>query len=128
MGNREGTFKRYEYDHANPLAYLARTQNNSWCPYGLDLRIRAISEAVETMGVDGIVFASNRSCKVYSIMQLDQQRHFSSKLNIPAVMIDIDHADVRKYSEANAFLRIEALLEKIDATRNNNVNQNGFDR
>jgi benzoyl-CoA reductase/2-hydroxyglutaryl-CoA dehydratase subunit BcrC/BadD/HgdB len=128
MGTREGTFKRYEYDHQNPLAYLARTQNNSWCPYGLDLRIRAISEAVENMGIDGIVFASNRSCKVYSIMQLDQQRHFSSNQNIPAVMIDIDHADVRKYSEANAFLRIEALLEKIDATRNNNTNQNGLNR
>ncbi len=53
-------------------------------------------------------------------MQMDEQRQLSSKHNIPAVMIDIDHADVRKYSEANAFLRIEALLEKIDATRNNN--------
>ena len=128
MGTREGTFKRYEYDKANPLAYLARTQNNSWCPYGLDLRTRAISEAVETMGIDGIVFASNRSCKVYSIMQMDQQRHFSSKRSIPTVMIDIDHADVRKYSEANVFLRIEALLEKIDATRDDNTYQNGLDR
>ena len=73
------------------------------------------------MGIDGLVFASNRSCKVYSIMQMDEQRHLSSKYDIPAVMIDIDHADARKYSEANAFLRIEALLEKIDATRDKNV-------
>ncbi len=124
MGTREGTFERYAYEGVDPLAYLARTQNNSWCPYGLDLRTRAISEAIETMGIDGLVFASNRSCKVYSIMQMDQQRHLSRKHNIPAVMIDIDHADVRKYSEANAFLRIEALLEKIAATRNKNSNQN----
>jgi benzoyl-CoA reductase/2-hydroxyglutaryl-CoA dehydratase subunit BcrC/BadD/HgdB len=72
------------------------------------------------MGIDGLVFASNRSCKVYSIMQMDEQSYLSRKYDIPAVMIDIDHADVRKYSEANAFLRIEALLEKINATRNIN--------
>lgn len=120
MGTSEGTFERYAYDGVDPLAYLARTQNNSWCPYGLELRTRAISEAIKTIGIDGVVFASNRSCKVYSIMQIDQQRHFMDKHNIPAVMIDIDHADVRKYSEASAFLRIEALLEKIDAKRDSN--------
>jgi hypothetical protein len=53
-------------------------------------------------------------------MQMDEQSYLSRKYDIPAVMIDIDHADVRKYSEANAFLRIEALLEKINATRNIN--------
>lgn len=31
-------------------------------------------------------------------------------------MIDVDHADVRKYSRA-AFTRLEALLEMIDARR-----------
>jgi hypothetical protein len=51
---------------------------------------------------------------------MDEQSYLSRKYDIPAVMIDIDHADVRKYSEANAFLRIEALLEKINATRNIN--------
>jgi len=29
----------------------------------------------------------------------------------------VDHADVRKYNEESAFLRMEALLESIDAGR-----------
>jgi hypothetical protein len=33
-------------------------------------------------------------------------------------MNDVDHADVRKYHEANVFHRIEALLEQIDNNRN----------
>jgi hypothetical protein len=32
-------------------------------------------------------------------------------------MIDVDHADERKYSEEAAFTRLEALLETIDAKR-----------
>ena len=33
------------------------------------------------------------------------------------VMIDVDHADVRKFSEQSAYLRLEALLENIEAGR-----------
>jgi hypothetical protein len=32
-------------------------------------------------------------------------------------MIDVDHADVRKYSEETAFTRLEALLEMIESRR-----------
>ena len=32
-------------------------------------------------------------------------------------MIDVDHADVRKFSEQSAYLRLEALLENIEAGR-----------
>ncbi len=62
-----------------------------------------------------MVFASNRSCKVYSLMQLDQQKRITRELGIPAMMIDVDHADARKYSEESAFTRIEGLLEHIGA-------------
>ena len=39
------------------------------------------------------------------------------KLGLPVVMVDVDHADVRKYSEDNLFLKLEALLELIDDRR-----------
>jgi hypothetical protein len=32
-------------------------------------------------------------------------------------MIEVDHADVRKYSEESAFIRFDALLETIEAKR-----------
>jgi benzoyl-CoA reductase/2-hydroxyglutaryl-CoA dehydratase subunit BcrC/BadD/HgdB len=115
IGATEGETAFYPFDGKDPLFYLARTQNFSVCPYGLKLRNRAMTQAVQRNGIDGIVFASNRSCKVYSLMQMDQMRHIKKALDIPCVMIDVDHADVRKYSESAAFLRIEALLEMIDA-------------
>lgn len=74
-----------------------------------------MKEVIERNAIDGVVFASNRSCKVYSLMQMDQMRYIREELGIPCVMIDVDHADVRKYSEEAAFTRLEALLEMIDA-------------
>lgn len=118
MGSVEGEIDLYNYDGADPLRYLARTQNFSVCPHGLELRFQSMKKAIASMGIDGIIFASNRSCKVYSLMQMDLLKRATDSLGVPAVMIDIDHADARKYTEENVFLRVEALLELIDAKRN----------
>ncbi|TXT59128.1 MAG: 2-hydroxyglutaryl-CoA dehydratase [Promethearchaeota archaeon] len=116
MGTIEGKIERYNLDPNQPLEELARIQNFSVCPYGLNLRFNAMSKMVEKYDINGIVFTSNFSCKVYSVMQLDLMKMMKKKYpNIPSVMIDVDHADVRKYNEEKVFLKIEALLEKIDS-------------
>jgi benzoyl-CoA reductase/2-hydroxyglutaryl-CoA dehydratase subunit BcrC/BadD/HgdB len=117
IGTVEGSFDRYAYDGKDPLDYLARTQNCYVCPHGMTLRSRAMAEAVKKLNIDGIVFASNASCKPYSVTQMDQQRIMSEKFGVPAVMIDVDHADVRKYSKEATFTRLEALLETIESRR-----------
>jgi benzoyl-CoA reductase/2-hydroxyglutaryl-CoA dehydratase subunit BcrC/BadD/HgdB len=117
MGSLEGEFDLYPYDGGDPLTYLARIQNFSICPHGLELRYQAMQRAIEILGIDGVIFASNRSCKVYSLMQMDMLKRLTERLGIPSVMIDVDHADIRKYSEESVFTRIEALLEVIDAKR-----------
>jgi benzoyl-CoA reductase/2-hydroxyglutaryl-CoA dehydratase subunit BcrC/BadD/HgdB len=117
IGTVEGSFDLYEYDGKNPLEYMARTQNCYVCPHGMLLRSRAMDEAIKRLHIDGIVFASNRSCKPYSVTQLDQQRILLEKSGIPSIMIDVDHADVRKYNKEATFTRLEALLETIDFRR-----------
>jgi len=117
IGTTEGETDLFAFDGKDPFHFLARSQNFSVCPYGLALRGKAMREAVEKNGIDGIVFASNRSCKVYSLMQLDEMEGIKKDLDIPCVMVDVDHADVRKYSESNVFLHMEALLEMIESRR-----------
>jgi benzoyl-CoA reductase/2-hydroxyglutaryl-CoA dehydratase subunit BcrC/BadD/HgdB len=113
IGSVEGDFAFYPYEGGDPLTYLARTQNSTICPHGLDLRFQAMQGAIKDYHIDGVIFASNRSCKPYSITQYDQQQRIERTCGVPAVSIEIDHADARKYNEANSFLRIEALLERI---------------
>ncbi|MCG8565223.1 MAG: 2-hydroxyacyl-CoA dehydratase family protein [Desulfobacterales bacterium] len=115
MGSVEGSFNLFPYENTDPLDYLARTQNATVCPHGMALRKKSMDQAVEELEIDGIVFASNRSCKVYSITQMDQMR----MARVPSVMVEVDHADARQYNEEGVFLRIEALLEKIEGKRGN---------
>ncbi len=118
IGSVEGSFDLVQYDESlDPLWYMARVQNHSVCPMGMDLRLKAMKPVIEQLGIDGVVFASNRSCKVFSIMQMDEERRVKEEFGIPAVMIDVDHADVRKFSQENVYVRLEALLESIDAQR-----------
>ncbi len=118
IGGLEGSFELFELALGkDPLWYMARTQNMSVCPYGLDLRFDAMSWAIEQIGIDGIIFASNRSCKVFSVMQMDLQKRISEKYKIPTVMIEIDHADPRKFSDESANMRLDALVENIASVR-----------
>ncbi|MBW1813565.1 MAG: 2-hydroxyacyl-CoA dehydratase [Deltaproteobacteria bacterium] len=114
MGRVETGLDVFPWDgKADPLWYLARIQNRGWCCYGLELRYHTLAEMIKRYDIHGLVFGSNRSCKPYSIMQMDLQRRLSKDFNIPATMIDVDHADVRKYSEETVFVRLEALIENI---------------
>lgn len=117
VGAVEGLFDLYNWDERDPFDYFARMMNAYMCPHGMTLRLESMKKAIKTLSIDGVVFASNRSCKPFSITQLDQQKRVSEYFGIPAIMLEVDHADARKYSEENAFMRIEALLENIDAKR-----------
>ena len=115
IGTVEGSFDLFEYNGGDPIEYCARTQNSYMCPHGMKLRGQSMQAVVEKLHIDGIVFASNRSCKPYSLTQMDQQKLMTEQFGVPSVMIDVDHADARKYSKESTFTRLEALLEQIEA-------------
>lgn len=119
MGTIEGNIIRYPLDPNEPLRSLARIQNSTVCPYGLNLRFEAMKTMIERFDIDGVVFTSNFSCKPYSVMQLDLMKKIRRRFpNVPCIMINVDHADVRKYNEEKVFLKLETLLEEIDNLRN----------
>jgi len=109
MGTIEGSFDLHVWDQKNPFDYIARTMNAYMCPHGMALRQASMQKVINDLSINGVIFASNRSCKPYSITQMDQKK----MCNVPSVMIEVDHADVRKYSEESTFIRIETLLERI---------------
>ena len=117
LGSLEGEVDMHEYDGSDPLEFLAREQNMGVCCYGLDLRMRAMKQMIDRFEIDGVVFAGNRSCKVYSIMQMDQRRILAEEMGVPSVMIDVDHADVRQYDESAVFSRLDTFMETMSRGR-----------
>jgi len=50
-------------------------------------------------------------------MQMDLRKRLAEYLDMATVMIDVDHADVRKYSEEKVFIQLEAMLESIESKK-----------
>jgi benzoyl-CoA reductase/2-hydroxyglutaryl-CoA dehydratase subunit BcrC/BadD/HgdB len=56
---------------------------------------------------------SDRSCKPYSIGQIDQRNRVIRECNIPALLLDADHNDPRLYLEDQISNRIDAFIEML---------------
>ncbi|MDR3356984.1 MAG: 2-hydroxyacyl-CoA dehydratase family protein [Spirochaetaceae bacterium] len=66
---------------------------------------------------DGVVYHMNRSCKIMDMMQPEMRRQIVEETNIPFVSFDGDQSDPKNFSEAQFETRIQALVENIDARR-----------
>jgi benzoyl-CoA reductase/2-hydroxyglutaryl-CoA dehydratase subunit BcrC/BadD/HgdB len=64
---------------------------------------------------DGVILHSDRSCKPYSIGQMDQRDLTHKNLSIPALLLEGDHNDPRSYADEQANNRIQAFLEMLGA-------------
>lgn len=81
----------------------------------LDRKIDWITRLVKSHHIDGVVLFSNRSCKPLSHGQLDIKDALEKQLNIPSLLFEADHMDVRNYSEAQIKGRIDAFIELLES-------------
>ena len=104
----EGMAKAYSYYHANRCVdYVSDTM----C--GL----------IEDFHVDGVIFHSNRSCKLMDFTIYEQQRRVTARTGVPTVVFDGDMTDPRVFSEAQYETRIQALVEMIEKKKKAEVEE-----
>ena len=72
-------------------------------------------DMVERYSADGVRLHSDRSCKPYSIGQMDQRDRLVNEHGVPALLLEADHNDPRSYSEEQGETRLAAFLEMIGA-------------
>jgi benzoyl-CoA reductase/2-hydroxyglutaryl-CoA dehydratase subunit BcrC/BadD/HgdB len=69
---------------------------------------------VDEFSIDGVILHSDRSCKPYSLGQIDQRRTLAEELGVPALLLDADHNDPRVFAEEQANTRLEAFVEMME--------------
>ncbi len=94
-------------------SYAEKVFTEVWLNSGLDLRKSMLRENVKKYAIDGVVFLSNRSCKRFSLWQLELKAFLEKELDIPSILIEGDMADPGGYSQEQATTRMEAFLEMI---------------
>ncbi|MBW2454090.1 MAG: 2-hydroxyacyl-CoA dehydratase [Deltaproteobacteria bacterium] len=103
------------FDPARPLESAARAYLHPILNRGTGHKLATMKRMVEDYSADGVILHSDRSCKPYSIGQVEQRARLGSEAGVPALLLEADHSDPRSFSEEQAAGRLEAFLEVLGA-------------
>jgi benzoyl-CoA reductase subunit B len=97
----------------DPLDLLSALAASSYVNWNLGKRRDYIERLVDEYQVDGIVVHSVKSCRPFSIGQLDLRNYFARDQGIPALFLDSDVIDPRFFSSAPIMSRIDTFFETL---------------
>lgn len=103
------------YDPDQPLASAARVYIYPILNRGTGHKLKTMVSMIERYRLDGVILHSDRSCKPYSIGQIDQRDRLIRDHNVPALLLEADHNDPRCFSEEQATNRLSAFVEMLEA-------------
>ncbi len=101
-------------DPEEPFESLARTYLYPILNRGAGHKLKTMRRMIDQYSLDGVLLHSDRSCKPYSIGQLDQRDRLTREAEVPALLLEADHNDSRCYSEAQVANRVAAFLETLE--------------
>jgi len=93
---------------------MARAYSSNYANRCLDYGVDNIVKIVNDFSLDGIIFHSNRSCKLMDFRQYEVQRRVGERTGVVSVMFDGDQTDPRAFSLAQYETRIQALVEMME--------------
>lgn len=102
------------YD-ATDIDSLCRAYAKHYANRNLKYSVDNISKAAVDYQLDGIIYHSNRSCKLMDFRQYEIQRQVQERTGVPSVIFDGDQTDPRIFSDAQYETRIQALVELMAA-------------
>ena len=102
-------------DSQDPLEAMARTYIYPILNRGAGDKLATMRRMVVDYDLDGVILHSDRSCKPYSVGQMDQRDHLTNETGIPALLLEADHSDPRNFSEQQVANRLSAFVEILEA-------------
>jgi benzoyl-CoA reductase/2-hydroxyglutaryl-CoA dehydratase subunit BcrC/BadD/HgdB len=101
-------------DPSRPLESAARAYLHPILNRSAAYKLRVMGEMVGEFYLDGVILHSDRSCKPYSIGQMDQRERLQEELGVPALLLEADHNDPRSFSEEQGETRLAAFIELLE--------------
>jgi len=101
-------------DPHNPLESMARTYLHPILNRGAGDKLAKMKQMIDDYHLDGAILHSDRSCKPYSIGQLDQRDLLIQECGLPTLLLEADHNDPRSFSEEQVANRLAAFVEMLE--------------
>jgi len=102
-------------DPEKPLESMARCYIHPILNQGTGHKLETMRKMVADYRADGVLLHSDRSCKPYSIGQIDQQKKLAGELGVPALLLEADHNDARAFAAEQTANRLSAFFEVLDS-------------
>jgi benzoyl-CoA reductase/2-hydroxyglutaryl-CoA dehydratase subunit BcrC/BadD/HgdB len=102
-----------QVDPADPLTSAARAYSHIILNQDLRNRLGILARLAGEYACDGAVLHSDRSCKPYSIGQIDLKERLSSQLGVRVLLLEADHSDPRAWAAEPGENRLTAFMESF---------------
>jgi len=100
-------------DPDRPIESAARTYIYPILNRGAGHKLATMKRMIDAYHLDGVVLHSDRSCKPYSIGQMDQRDRLIRDSRVPALLLEADHSDARAFAEEQVANRLAAFIEML---------------
>ncbi|MGD1995566.1 MAG: 2-hydroxyacyl-CoA dehydratase [Anaerolineae bacterium] len=101
-------------DPERPFESMARTYIYPILNRGTGDKLATMRRMISEYQLDGVILHSDRSCKPYSIGQMDQRDRLIQECSLPALLLEADHNDPRSFSEEQVANRLAAFMEMLE--------------
>jgi len=101
-------------DPQRPLESMARVYLHPILNRGTGYKLETMRRMVKDYQADGVILHCDRSCKPYSIGQIDQSDRLARGLGVPALLLEADHNDERAYAAEQVANRLQAFFELLE--------------
>ncbi len=100
-------------DPADPMGSAATAYTHVILNQDLPNRLAILRRLAREYAVDGAVLHSDRSCKPYSIGQVDLKERLAAELGIRVLLLEADHSDPRAFALEQGEGRLAAFMESF---------------
>ena len=102
-------------DSARPFEAMARVYLHPILNRSTGAKLDSMRRMVQDFTIDGVILHSDRSCKPYSLGQIDQRDRLVNEVGLPALLLEADHNDPRAFSREQTAGRLEAFVEMMES-------------
>jgi benzoyl-CoA reductase/2-hydroxyglutaryl-CoA dehydratase subunit BcrC/BadD/HgdB len=95
-----------------PFESMARTCLYAILNRGTGDKLLTMRRMIDQYHLDGVILHSDRSCKPYSVGQMDQRDRLIRE-GVPALLLEADHNDPRSFAEEQVANRLAAFVEML---------------
>ena len=105
-------------DISRPFEGLAeRYVGNPLLSFGVQEQTELYKQMIQDYHVDGIIFHSNRSCRMASMGQYDVKQGIYEDLGIPGAVFESDFVDPRTYSDEQVKDTLDSFFEIMESKK-----------